>query len=418
MKKAFFFSILTVFSYLTLAQVPESFNYQAVVRDGTSNNPITNQSVSFRISILKGSISGSEEYVETHNTSTNSLGLVTLAIGGGIIESGAFTTIDWSADTYFLKVEIDKTGGSSYVEMGTTQLLSVPYAMHAKTAETVTDGITETDPVFTDWDKSTGISITESQITNLDHFTTADETDPAVTANFDFTDAANGDLLQFNGIKWVKATPDYISDYTVTETDVTAHEAALTVTESQISDLGTYIETESDPTVTTYSIGDFAQGGIVFWVDETGQHGLAAAMVDQDGGSGIQWYNGSFTDTEAHGDGVYAGEMNTMLIIANQGSNSNDYAPGVCANYTVTESGVTFGDWYLPSEEELNLMYQNRATIDATAGTNGGSGFTNTEYWSSSEVDLERARIIDFAMGGQTVRPKMNTNRVRAIRAF
>ncbi len=168
---------------------------------------------------------------------------------------------------------------------------------------------------------------------------------------------------------------------------------------------------------TTYSVGDFAQGGIVFWVDETGQHGLVAAKVDQDGGSGIQWYNGSFTGTEAHGDGVYAGEMNTMLIIANQGSNSNDYAAGVCANYTVTESGVTYGDWYLPSKAELNLMYQNKAAIDATAGANGGSSF-GVYYWSSTEINNDYVWQQIFQGGYHVSVYKISTARVRAVRAF
>lgn len=173
---------------------------------------------------------------------------------------------------------------------------------------------------------------------------------------------------------------------------------------------------------TTYSVGDFAQGGIVFWVDETGQHGLVAAKVDQDGGSGMQWYNGSYTDTEAHGDGVYAGEMNTLLIIANQGSNSNNYAAGVCANYTVTEGGVTYGDWYLPSKEELNLMYQKKATINATAGANGGSGFASVFYWSSAEYNGYNS--ISFAWGQyfdagfQDFDDKLYERRVRAVRAF
>ena len=169
---------------------------------------------------------------------------------------------------------------------------------------------------------------------------------------------------------------------------------------------------------TTYSVGDFAQGGIVFWVDETGQHGLVAAKIDQNGGSVIQWYNGSYTDTEAKGDGVYAGEMNTMLIIANQGSNSNDYAAGVCANYTVTEGGVTYGDWYLPSKEELDLMYQNKATIDATAGANGGSGFASAYYWSSTESSSNFAWSQFFGDGFQSNDSKMNIDRVRAVRAF
>jgi uncharacterized protein (TIGR02145 family) len=147
---------------LAIAQTPEYFNYQVVVRDGVSNNPLVNQNVSFRMSILKGSSSGESQYSELHSANTGALGIVNLVIGNGTGKTGNITTIDWGADTYYLQVEIDKTGGATYVEMGTTQLLSVPYALHAKTVASYT----ETDPVFTTWDKSTDISITNAQINN------------------------------------------------------------------------------------------------------------------------------------------------------------------------------------------------------------------------------------------------------------
>jgi hypothetical protein len=87
------------------------------------------------MSILKGSSSGISQYSELHSANTGALGIVNLVIGNGTGKEGDLTTIDWGADTYYLKVEIDKTGGISYTDMGTTQLLSVPYALFAKTAE-------------------------------------------------------------------------------------------------------------------------------------------------------------------------------------------------------------------------------------------------------------------------------------------
>jgi hypothetical protein len=135
MKKAVLSLGSLVLCILALAQAPESFSYQVIVRDGSSNNPLANQSVSFKMIILKGGTSGSEVYTEEHSATTNSLGLVTLAIGNGTGKIGDLSAINWGADSYFLKVMIDKTGGSTYVEMGTTQLLSVPYALFAKTAD-------------------------------------------------------------------------------------------------------------------------------------------------------------------------------------------------------------------------------------------------------------------------------------------
>lgn len=117
---------------------PESFKYQSSVRsaDGTS---LTETQVNFQISILQSSNAGSAVYSESHLIETNSYGIANFNIGGGTIVSGVFSAIDWSADTYFVKIELDPTGGSTFETMGTAQLLSVPYALHAKTADNVDD---------------------------------------------------------------------------------------------------------------------------------------------------------------------------------------------------------------------------------------------------------------------------------------
>ena len=133
------------------AQSPEKMSYQAVIRDA-SNNLETNQAVGVKISILQGSISGPSVYEEifSPNPITNSNGLVTVEIGGGVPLSGNFTTIDWANGIYFIKTETDPTGGTNYTITGTSQLMSVPYALHAKTAESITGTVnyTETDPIF------------------------------------------------------------------------------------------------------------------------------------------------------------------------------------------------------------------------------------------------------------------------------
>jgi len=120
------------------AQSPESFNYQAVIRDANSQILI-NQNVCLRFSILQNSISGNIIYSETHAVLTNQFGIVNLKIGTGIILSGNINSVSWGNDTYFLKVDLDATGGTNYQFMGISQLLSVPYALHAKTAENFTE---------------------------------------------------------------------------------------------------------------------------------------------------------------------------------------------------------------------------------------------------------------------------------------
>src|SRR5574344_1315696 len=182
MKKVFTFLAAVLLTASVFAQSPNKMSYQAVIRDA-SDILVTDTQIGMQISILQGSTSGTAVYVETQEPTTNTNGLVSLEIGAGTVVSGDFLTIDWANGPYFIKTETDPAGGTDYTITGTSQLLSVPYALHAKTAESVSGTITETDPVFTAWDKTTGISITESQISDLDHFTTADETDPVYGAS-------------------------------------------------------------------------------------------------------------------------------------------------------------------------------------------------------------------------------------------
>ncbi len=125
-------SMFIGFTSALLSQSPEKFNYQAVARDA-SGTIIANQSVSFRISILQGGSSGTSVYSETHSVSTNDFGLVNMAIGTGTIASGNFSSIDWGNDIFFVQIEMDASGGTNYQLMGSQQLVSVPYALHAET---------------------------------------------------------------------------------------------------------------------------------------------------------------------------------------------------------------------------------------------------------------------------------------------
>ncbi len=126
-------------SVCLIAQAPNAFKYQAVARDG-SGELIINTTVSFQISLLQASPTGTVVYSETHNLLTNDFGLVNIEIGNGTVVTGDFSTIDWSLGDYFLQIEMDETGGSNYLLMGTSQLLSVPYAKYAENAGASDDG--------------------------------------------------------------------------------------------------------------------------------------------------------------------------------------------------------------------------------------------------------------------------------------
>lgn len=110
------FLFLCLFS-IGFAQSPESFNYQSVVRDA-SGMLIANQSVSFRISILQGSATGTAAYVETHTVTTNDYGLANFQIGNGTVTSGMFSGIPWGSDVFFVQLELDAAGGCLPVDGG------------------------------------------------------------------------------------------------------------------------------------------------------------------------------------------------------------------------------------------------------------------------------------------------------------
>lgn len=126
-------SILALVTVASFAQSPEKMSYQAVIRNST-DALVKNQSVGMQISILQGSSTGTAVYVETQTETTNTNGLVSIEIGGGTVMSGDFTAIDWSTGLYFIKTETDPLGGTTYTITGTSQLLSVPYALFSKTA--------------------------------------------------------------------------------------------------------------------------------------------------------------------------------------------------------------------------------------------------------------------------------------------
>ena len=159
---------------------------------------------------------------------------------------------------------------------------------------------------------------------------------------------------------------------------------------------------------TVHYIGESYGGGIVFYVYDNGQHGLIAATADQS--TGVRWYGGTSTNTRARADGVAAGLKNTSIIIAGQGPvDGAPFAATLCNEYSVTVGGVTFGDWYLPSKYELNLLYLQKVVV---------GGFANNYYWSSSEAGNDVAWSQNFAYFSQASDAKSTPHSVRVVRAF
>lgn len=147
MTRIFALFVILLITILSIAQTPEKISYQAIIRD-SGNNLVTLQQVGMRISILQGSANGTPYYTEEHTATTNINGLVSIEIGTGQIVQGTIEDINWPNGPYFIKTETDPSGGNHYSIIGTSQLLTVPYAMHAKSAGRIVGVLPELDPVY------------------------------------------------------------------------------------------------------------------------------------------------------------------------------------------------------------------------------------------------------------------------------
>jgi len=432
MKKVFTLLTLVFCTVSVWAQSPQKMSYQAVIRN-SSGQLVTSLAVGMKISILKGSVTGSPVYIETQTPTSNANGLVSIEIGGGTLVSGNFAGIDWANGPYFLKTETDPSGGKSYSITGTSQLLSVPYALHAKIAESalnskwITSGnnmyyntgnigigtsfptaklqITGSTPgdavLFISPNKWIGVGdYGDIKFGDANHYIRGEN-----TKGMTFHDV---DRFYFEGgnVGIGKSTPTSKLDV-IGEINVNSNKIINVATPVNNNDAANKAYVDSKTGI--HYVGESYGGGIVFYVYDNGQHGLIAATADQS--TGMQWYNGTFRFTGAAGDGLYAGEMNTAMIVATQmaDNQTGNFAAKVCADYSVTVGGVTYGDWYLPSKYELNLLYAQKAVV---------GGIAYAAYWSSTEYSSSGAFNLSFGDGRAYTPNKMTTYPVRAVRAF
>jgi hypothetical protein len=199
MRKLYIIVSLLLVSAMSFGQAPSGMSYQGVVRD-SGGALVVSQAVGMQISILLGSSQGSAVYRETQPAITNANGFLSLEIGTGSTTDD-FSAIDWSSGSYFIKTETDPTGGSNYSIMGTSQLVSVPYALYAKTAE----------------------SSLMPTMTNAERLAMSD---PATTLMVYVTDFAGGTVMLYDGSKWkelsliqLRTLPDSPTVVSVTATD-------------------------------------------------------------------------------------------------------------------------------------------------------------------------------------------------------
>jgi hypothetical protein len=390
------------------AQAPQKMSYQGVIRN-SSNALLTSTPVGMQISILQGSSSGTAVYVETQTISTNANGLVSLEIGSGTIVTGTFAGINWATGPYFIKTETDPLGGTAYTIVGTNELMSVPYALFSANGTPGAVGSTGATGAAGTNGVDGAVGATGAAGTNgVDGAVGAtgaagtNGTNGAVGATGAAgTNGTNG-LVGATGAAGTNGTNGLVGATGAAGTNGTNGAVGATGLTGATGSVGA---TGGYP---VHFIGESYGGGIVFDVYDGGQHGLIAATADQS--TGIRWDGGSYTNTRARGDGVGAGLKNTAIIIANQGPvDGSSFAATVCNEYSVTVGGVSYGDWYLPSKHELNLLYLQKTVV---------GGFAGNVYWSSTETGHTSAWGQIFSTGSPQDGGKSNTDYVRAVRAF
>jgi len=468
------------------AQVPQSFNYQAQARD-SNGDPLVNQSISIRISILDGSATGSIDYREAHNVSTDENGIFSLAIGNGTLDSGVFTDIDWSGGQKFLKVELDQSGGSSYVDMGTTQLLSVPFALQAGTVTNdkyidddadstnelqiisiTNDTISLSDggfivlpqaPIDNDRDSTnelqiisksgTTITLTDggsfedadadptnelqdlssvltqgndagvTKITNL--LNPTDAQDAATKAYIDnlIIQIGRADKLLSAGysIQQLLDGGQTVSDLLnagVSETDLlaagvsAADISAAWIVQQRLNNGETPFEIyNSNNNFLDSLYGKTYQGGLIFYFDTSTGMGLVTTPFDLG-----QTVWGCFGTTISGADGttIGTGLQNTLDILA--GCSETGIAAKLCADLSLGG----YDDWYLPSKDEIIMLWTNSVPVAAS----GDDFIVNIAYWSSTEISSNLALAQDLSDGDRvdTGNGKTDLYFIRAVRAF
>jgi len=430
--------LLTLSSF---AQAPEKMSYQAVIR-GANNALVTNQQVGMQISILQGSTA---VYEETQTPTSNTNGLVSLEIGTGTVISGSFTAIDWSADTYFIKTETDPTGGTNYTITGTSQLLSVPYALYATTsgdagavaANTAKVGYTEAAV-----SANTDVAANTAKVGYTDELASANTDVVANTAKVGYTEAlvsANTDVVantaktgittdQSDAIVANTAKVGYTEALVSANTDVVANTAKTGITSDQSDAIvantaKTGITSDQSDAI----VANTAKTGITSdqsdaIVANTAKVGYTEALVSANTDVAANTLKVSYTQPIYSVNTFYA-ELGGYVIAVRDGGKhglvvamqDQGYSSWYEANDLLSDAnnhdvnGAKFMDWRLPTKRELNLVYNQKSNI-------GGEFFAI--YWSSTEYDVNGAWLQGFVNGYQDNTYKDITFNVRAVRAF
>jgi uncharacterized protein (TIGR02145 family) len=394
----------------SFSQVPQKMSYQSVIRNN-SGNVVVSGNVSLKISIVQGSISGNAVYVETHTATTNTNGLVSLEIGTGTVVTGVFTEINWANGPYFVKSETDPAGGVNYSMSGVSQLLSVPFALYAGTADSLKNGINETDPQFSS-SLAAGINTNDTAKWNEAHTWGNHALQGYLTQEIQVLSVSN-DTLFLTGGSFAVIPPGFSGDYndlfnkpqfadSVSQYADGSETVITGSTNINIDGSGTQanpyqIQFRASP----WYLGLDTLGGIVFNIIKmpNGEETIMLVLKQEDS---AQWQTTSnLINAGSSWDGVF----NTNIM-------TNSPAKQYCK---------AFGnEWYLPSIDELKILWVNRYYVNKALNNIGNSVLiSDGYYWSSTENGANAAWHMSFTNGtSHSYQIKSSYYRVRPIKTI
>ena len=404
-------------SATVFAQAPQKMSYQIVIRN-SNQALVSSTTVGMAITVLQGSSIGPVMYVETQTPTTSANGLASIEIGAGTVEYGSFAGIDWANGPYFIETAIDPLGGTNYTILGTSQLLSVPYALHANNgirtgqADTIAAQAASIVTLQAQMDVMQTPQLYTTALTNI--------TNTSAVLGGNIINSGSGDI---RGVVWSTSPSPSIALNTKTM-DGTGMGSFIRPLSGLTPNTTYYVRAYTDSVGTAYGneisfttlanpiVGQTFAGGIVFYIDNSGEHGLVAAPSDQSNDTNYtyypEWGCRNTPITGADGTAIGTGNQNTLDILA--GCLADEAAAKICANFS---DGV-YSDWFLPSKDELHLMYLN---IGGGGALGNVGGFGNGWYCSSSEYDAYDAWYEDFGFAPIFYHKSLRVS-VRAVRAF
>ena len=387
-------TLLCCISFMyTNAQAPQGIPYQSIIRNG-NGNLLINQSVQVRFTIHDSTMSGNIVYQETNATTTSAAAMLILSIGQGTPVTGNFSTINWGNGAKFMQVELDTNGGNNYIDLGTQQMMSVPYALYAGNGLKNNLPVVITDSVFNNTTNAANIA---SHITDdgggtilLKGVCWSTNPNPTISLNTRTNEGPFWNSYNSNITNLLPNTTYYVRSYSVNNVGISYG--------NEIS-----FNTPSSP----LAIGDNYGGGIIAYILLPGDPGYVAGetkgLIASPSDNGFVEWGCHSTFLGGTSTALGSGQANTTAIV--NSCSANNIAARLCDDLILNG----YSDWYLPSKDELYLLRENRNSI---------GGFNYGVYWSSSEDDLNNAWRLYFQpfFWGQDT--KVLETAIRAVRSF